>query len=63
MIVAKVVFWLSLGGILWTHLGYPLAAALLARLRRRGVRHRSARSHGRILTRNSQLATAKIMGL
>ena len=38
MIAAKVVVWLSLGAILWTHVGYPLAAALLARLRRRGVR-------------------------
>jgi len=38
VIVAKVLFWLSLGGILWTHVGYPLAAALLARVRRRGVR-------------------------
>jgi cellulose synthase/poly-beta-1,6-N-acetylglucosamine synthase-like glycosyltransferase len=38
VIAAKVVFWLSLGAILWTHVGYPLAAALLARLRRRGVR-------------------------
>ena len=38
MIAAKVVFWLSLGAILWTHVGYPVAAAGLARLRRRGVR-------------------------
>ena len=38
MIAAKVLFWLSLGAILWTHAGYPLAAALLARVRRRGVR-------------------------
>jgi len=38
MLAAKVLFWLGLGGILWTHVGYPLAAALLARVRRRGVR-------------------------
>jgi len=38
VIVAKVLFWASLGGILWTHLGYPVAAALLARVRTRVVR-------------------------
>jgi cellulose synthase/poly-beta-1,6-N-acetylglucosamine synthase-like glycosyltransferase len=38
VIVAKLLFWLSLGSILWTHLGYPLAAALLARVRHRVVR-------------------------
>ena len=38
MIVAKVLFWLSLGAILWTHVGYPLAAAVLARVVNRGVR-------------------------
>ena len=38
MLAAKVLFWLGLGGILWTHAGYPLAAALLARLLRRDVR-------------------------
>ena len=38
MLLVKVLFWLSLGGIVWTHAGYPLAAALLARLLRRGVR-------------------------
>ena len=36
--VVKVLFWTSLAGILWTHAGYPLAAALLARLRAREVR-------------------------
>jgi cellulose synthase/poly-beta-1,6-N-acetylglucosamine synthase-like glycosyltransferase len=38
VIVAKVLFWASLAGILWTHVGYPVAAALLARLRTREVR-------------------------
>jgi glycosyltransferase involved in cell wall biosynthesis len=38
VIVVKVLFWASLAGILWTHVGYPLAAALLARLRTREVR-------------------------
>ena len=35
MLAAKILFWLSLGGIFWTHAGYPLSAALLARLVRR----------------------------
>ena len=38
MIVVKVLFWASLACIVWTHLGYPLAAALLARIRTRTVR-------------------------
>ncbi|HEV8248558.1 MAG TPA: glycosyltransferase family 2 protein [Gaiellaceae bacterium] len=37
MLPAKILFWLSFGGIVWTHLGYPIAAALLARVLRRGV--------------------------
>jgi glycosyltransferase involved in cell wall biosynthesis len=36
--VRKCVFWSSLGALAWTHVGYPLAAAGLARLRRREVR-------------------------
>jgi cellulose synthase/poly-beta-1,6-N-acetylglucosamine synthase-like glycosyltransferase len=40
MLVAKIVFWVSLALLLWTHLGYALAAALAARLRRRGVQAR-----------------------
>ena len=36
--VAKVLFWGSLGALAWTHAGYPLAAATLARLRPRRVR-------------------------
>ncbi len=34
----KGLFWGSLGAILWTHAGYPLAAAALARVRPRPVR-------------------------
>jgi cellulose synthase/poly-beta-1,6-N-acetylglucosamine synthase-like glycosyltransferase len=34
----KSVFWGSLGALAWTHVGYPLAAAGLARVRRRAVR-------------------------
>jgi cellulose synthase/poly-beta-1,6-N-acetylglucosamine synthase-like glycosyltransferase len=37
-VVAKVVFWGSLGALAWTHAGYPAAAALAARLRTRPVR-------------------------
>ena len=35
--ILKAIFWASLGGLVWTHLGYPVAAATLARLRRRPV--------------------------
>jgi cellulose synthase/poly-beta-1,6-N-acetylglucosamine synthase-like glycosyltransferase len=38
MVVVRVLFWASLAGIVWTHIGYPLAAALIARLRTRTVR-------------------------
>jgi len=38
VIAAKVLFWVSLGGLVWTHAGYPLAAAAGARLRERRVR-------------------------
>ena len=38
MIVAKVLFWGSLGALAWTHAGYPVAAAALARVRKRPVR-------------------------
>lgn len=37
MIVIVVLFWATLAALVWTHLGYPLAAALLARLRPRPV--------------------------
>jgi cellulose synthase/poly-beta-1,6-N-acetylglucosamine synthase-like glycosyltransferase len=37
MLVAKIVFWLSLGALVWTHVGYAVAAALGARMRLRRV--------------------------
>ena len=37
MVVAKALFWGSLGALAWTHVGYPLAAGALARVRRRPV--------------------------
>jgi len=37
MLAVKIVFWASLGLLVWTHVGYPLAAALAARIRRRRV--------------------------
>ena len=36
--IAKVVFWGSLGALAWTHVGYPAAMGALARLRPRPVR-------------------------
>ncbi|MFL5918346.1 MAG: glycosyltransferase family 2 protein, partial [Gaiellaceae bacterium] len=36
--IAKVLFWSSLGALAWTQGGYPLAAAALARVRGRAVR-------------------------
>ncbi len=38
MVLVKGLFWGSLGALVWTHAGYPLAAAGLARLRPRPVR-------------------------
>jgi cellulose synthase/poly-beta-1,6-N-acetylglucosamine synthase-like glycosyltransferase len=38
VLVAKAVFWGSLGAIAWTHVGYPVAAGVLARVRARPVR-------------------------
>jgi cellulose synthase/poly-beta-1,6-N-acetylglucosamine synthase-like glycosyltransferase len=37
MLVLKIVFWFSLVALVWTHVGYAAAAALAARVRRRGV--------------------------
>jgi cellulose synthase/poly-beta-1,6-N-acetylglucosamine synthase-like glycosyltransferase len=37
-VLAKTLFWGSLGALAWTHLGYPVAAAALARLRGRPIR-------------------------
>ena len=36
--VLKTVFWGSLGALAWTHVGYPVAAEIAARLRSRPVR-------------------------
>ena len=38
MIVVEIVFWAALAALLWTHIGYPVAAAIAARFRRRHVR-------------------------
>ena len=38
MLVLKTLFWGSLGALAWTHVGYPLAAGALARVRTRPVR-------------------------
>jgi cellulose synthase/poly-beta-1,6-N-acetylglucosamine synthase-like glycosyltransferase len=38
VVALKIAFWVSLGALVWTHLGYPLAAAALARLHTRRVR-------------------------
>ena len=37
MVAAKALFWGSLGALAWTHVGYPVAAGALARLRERRV--------------------------
>jgi cellulose synthase/poly-beta-1,6-N-acetylglucosamine synthase-like glycosyltransferase len=37
-VIAKVLFWTSLGALAWTQVAYPLVAALLARLRGHPVR-------------------------
>jgi cellulose synthase/poly-beta-1,6-N-acetylglucosamine synthase-like glycosyltransferase len=39
-VLAKMLFWGSLGALAWTQAGYPVAAATLARLRGRPVRKR-----------------------
>jgi cellulose synthase/poly-beta-1,6-N-acetylglucosamine synthase-like glycosyltransferase len=38
VLALKIVFWLAAGALLWTHLGYPLTAAFIARVRPRRVR-------------------------
>ena len=38
MLALKILFWLSLGALAWTHVLYPLGAAALARVRTRRVR-------------------------
>ena len=37
MIIVEILFWSSLGAILWTHVGYPLFVAALAAVRRKRV--------------------------
>jgi cellulose synthase/poly-beta-1,6-N-acetylglucosamine synthase-like glycosyltransferase len=37
MLVVKILFWVSLAALVWTHVGYALATALAARMRRRRV--------------------------
>jgi cellulose synthase/poly-beta-1,6-N-acetylglucosamine synthase-like glycosyltransferase len=38
VLAVEVVFWAALAALVWTHVGYPLAAAVVARGRRRRVR-------------------------
>ena len=38
MVVVEALFWLCVAAIGWTHAGYPLVAAVLARVRRREIR-------------------------
>jgi cellulose synthase/poly-beta-1,6-N-acetylglucosamine synthase-like glycosyltransferase len=38
MVVAQALFWVAAGALGWTHIGYPLFAAVLARIRPRAVR-------------------------
>ena len=45
MLVLKILFWLSLGALLWTHVVYPLGAAALARVRTRRVRKEAIEPH------------------
>ncbi|HWC48754.1 MAG TPA: glycosyltransferase family 2 protein [Solirubrobacterales bacterium] len=44
--LAAILFWLSAGAIVYTHLGYPLLLMGLARLRRQSVGLRNRRSNG-----------------
>jgi len=37
-VLLRAAFWVSLGALAWTHVGYPVAAAALARLRPRPIR-------------------------
>jgi cellulose synthase/poly-beta-1,6-N-acetylglucosamine synthase-like glycosyltransferase len=37
-VILRILFWVALAALVWTHVGYPLAAAALARVRRRAVR-------------------------
>jgi cellulose synthase/poly-beta-1,6-N-acetylglucosamine synthase-like glycosyltransferase len=42
VIVLEILFWASLAGLVWTHVAYPAAVALLARLAERRVRSADA---------------------
>jgi cellulose synthase/poly-beta-1,6-N-acetylglucosamine synthase-like glycosyltransferase len=42
VIILVVVLWVSLGLLVWTHVGYPILAAVVARLRPRSVRSTDA---------------------
>src|SRR5512134_721379 len=42
VLAVKALFWGSLGALAWTHVGYPLAAGALARVRERRVEKDSA---------------------
>jgi cellulose synthase/poly-beta-1,6-N-acetylglucosamine synthase-like glycosyltransferase len=44
-VIAKALFWASLGALIWTQVGYPLAAAALARMRGRAVRKADVTPH------------------
>ena len=37
-VILKAIFWASAAGLAWTHVGYPVAAAALRRVRERPVR-------------------------
>src|SRR6476620_5680208 len=37
VVIVKALFWASLSGLAWTHVGYPVAAAGLRQLKRREV--------------------------
>jgi cellulose synthase/poly-beta-1,6-N-acetylglucosamine synthase-like glycosyltransferase len=37
-VILEIVFWAALAGLVWTHAGFPLAAAALSRARQRAVR-------------------------
>lgn len=38
MVIVRILFWTALGALAWTHVGYPLAAGLVVRLRARPLR-------------------------
>ncbi len=48
ILLLEVVFWVCLGSIVWTHAGYPLFMAALARLRPRPVRAERHPAHGQL---------------